>query len=103
VARSGASEERERYMDSLEQQMEDQRERIQRTLDRTMEGSDRRRTVIEKLRSSLPNFPNRTPVRHTRERETHGESVRGEGPAARKKRVREPSESTPWWRRMLGG
>ena len=53
-------EERERYMDSLELQMEHQREEIQSTLDRTMEGSGRR-TAIEKLRSFLPSFPGSDP------------------------------------------
>jgi hypothetical protein len=37
----GDRKERERYMDDLERQMEDQREQIQRTLERT-EGSGRR-------------------------------------------------------------
>ncbi len=55
-------EEREQYMDSLEQQMEEQREQIDRTLERTTEDSDRRRKALEKLRSSLPSFPGRTPV-----------------------------------------
>ncbi len=81
-------EERERYMDSIERQMEHQREQIQRTLDRTTEGSDRRRRALEKLWSSLPAFPSRTPARDTEERE---------------KRAREPSVLRPWWRRMLGG
>ena len=60
--------ERERYLDSLEQQMEHQREQIQRTLD-GMEGSSRRRAVLKKLRSSLPSLPGRTSVRDTVERE----------------------------------
>jgi hypothetical protein len=55
-------EERERYMDSLERQMEHQREQIQRTLDQT-EGSGRRRRTLAKLRSSLSSFPGRTSVR----------------------------------------
>jgi hypothetical protein len=62
-------EERERYMDSLERQMEHEREQIQRTLDRTTEDSELRRKVLEKLRSSLPSFPDRTPVRGAAERE----------------------------------
>ena len=62
-------EERERYMDSLERQMEHQREQIEHTLDE-IEGS-RRRTALEKLRSSLPRFPRRTSVRNT---EVEGEA-----------------------------
>jgi hypothetical protein len=56
-------EEREQYMDSLERQMEYEREQIQRSLDRTTEDSDRRRKALERLRSALPSFPGRTPVR----------------------------------------
>ena len=56
-------EQREQYMDSLEQQMEEQREQIDRTLDRMAEDSERRRKALEKLRSALPSFPSRTPVR----------------------------------------
>ena len=69
VARFGDRGERERYMDSLERQMEQQREQIQSTLDQASEGSGRNWTVIEKLRSSLPGFPSRTPARTTGERE----------------------------------
>ena len=54
-------EERERYMDSLEWQMELQREQIDRTLEQTSEDSDRRRKALEKLRSSLTSLPGRTP------------------------------------------
>jgi hypothetical protein len=55
-------EERERYMDSLERQIEHQREQMQRTLDR-IEGSARRRmTLKSKLRSSLAGFPGRARV-----------------------------------------
>jgi hypothetical protein len=61
-------EERERYMDSLEQQMENQREQIERTLDRT-EGSGWRRRTLERFRGSLPSFPGRTPVRDAEEPE----------------------------------
>ena len=62
-------EERERYMDSLERQIEHQRERMQRTLDR-MEGSARRReTLKSKLRSTLTGFPGRARVRDAEERE----------------------------------
>ena len=62
-------EERERYMDSLERQIEHQREQMQRTLDQ-MEGSARRQqTLKSKLRSSLANFPGRASVRDAEERE----------------------------------
>jgi hypothetical protein len=72
-------EERERYMDSLERQMEHERERIQRTLNR-MEDSVRRRTALEKLRSSLPSFPARGPERDAGEREALTERPDGEAP-----------------------
>jgi hypothetical protein len=92
--RFGDREERERYMDSLEWQMEHQREEIQSTLDRTIEGSDRRRTAIEKLRSSLPGFPGLTPpTRDAEGRETSTQPVRGGTPFAREERARKP-----WWR-----
>src|SRR5688500_10509675 len=71
-------EEREQYMDSLEQQMEEQREQIQRTLDRMAEDSDRRRKALEKLRSALPSFPSRTPVRDAAEGETPTEPIRSD-------------------------
>ncbi len=77
--------ERERYMDSLEQQMENQREQIQRTLD-GMEGSSRRRAVLKKLRSSLPSLPGRTSVRDPGERE-----------AATDKRP-DSEASRSWWK-----
>jgi glutamyl-tRNA reductase len=54
-------EERERYMDSLERQMEHEREQIQRTLDRTTGDSDRRQKALEKLLSALPSVPVATP------------------------------------------
>jgi hypothetical protein len=82
--RFGDRKERERYMDSLEQQMENQREQIQRTLDR-MEGSSRRRVVLEKLWSSLPSLPGRTSVRDPGERE-----------AATEKRP-DSEASRSWW------
>ncbi len=78
-------EERERYMDSLERQIEHQREQIQRTLDR-MEGSSRRRVVLEKLWSSLPSLPGRTSVRDPGERE-----------AATDKRP-DSEASRSWWK-----
>ena len=56
-------EERERYMDSLEQQMEHQREQIQRTLDQT-KGSGRLRRALEKRWGTLPSFPRRTSARN---------------------------------------
>jgi hypothetical protein len=52
-------QERERYMDSLERQMEHQREEIQCTLDQA-KGSGRIRTTLEKLWGTLPSFPRRT-------------------------------------------
>ena len=60
-------EERERYMDSLERQMEHQREQIQRTLDQTR-GSGRLRTALEKLRGALPSVQLRTSTRNAGER-----------------------------------
>ena len=69
VVRFRNREERERYMDSLERQMEHQREQIQRTLDQ-MQGSARRRgTLKSKLWSSLPSFPARASVRDAEELE----------------------------------
>ena len=68
VARFRDRQDRERYMDSLERQMERQREQIQRTLD-GIESSGRRQTALEKLRSSLPGFPGRSSVRGAEERE----------------------------------
>ena len=74
-------EERERYMDSLERQIEHQREQMQRTLDR-MEGSARRRrTLKSKLRSSLTSFPGRTSARDAEGREEATEKQQdGEAP-----------------------
>ena len=63
-------DERERYMDSLERQMERQREHIEHTLNE-IEGSGRR-TALGKLWSSLPRFLRRTSVRDT---EGEGEAV----------------------------
>jgi hypothetical protein len=95
--------ERERYMDSLEWQMEDQREQIQRTLDRTTEDSGRRRKASEKLRSALPSFSGRTSVRGAAERETLTEPSRNERPSAREESPRKFSEPRSRWRRMFGG
>ena len=96
-------EERERYMDSLEWQMEDQREHIQHTLEQTTEDSDRRQKALEKLRRSLPSFLGRTPVRGATERETPTEPVRSDTRSGREKSPRKPSEPRSWWRRMFGG
>src|SRR5215204_4539270 len=103
LARFRDREERERYMNSLERQMKHQREQIQRTLDRTTEDSDRRRKALEKLRSSLPNFPGRNPVRGATERERLTEPIRSETPSAREESLRKPSEPRSRWRRMFGG
>ncbi len=65
-------EERERYMDSLEQQME-------RTLDQT-KGSGRLRTVLETLRDTLPSFPRRASTRNGRERGVATERPESEAP-----------------------
>jgi hypothetical protein len=103
VSRFRNREERERYMDSLEWQMEHQREQIERTLVRTTEDSDRRRKALEKFRSSLPSFPGRTPVRDAAERETPTEPIRSDTPSGREKSPRKPSDPRSWWRRMFGG
>jgi hypothetical protein len=96
-------EERERYMDSLERQMEHEREQIQRTLDRTTGDSDRRQKALEKLLSALPSFPGRNPVRGAAERKRLTEPIRSETPSALEESPRKPSESRSRWRRMLGG
>jgi uncharacterized protein YecA (UPF0149 family) len=103
VSRFRNREERERYMDSLEWQMEHQREQIERTLERTMEDSDRRRKALEKFRSSLPSFPGRTLGRDAAECETPTEPIRSETPSAREKSRRKRSERRSRWRRMFGG
>jgi hypothetical protein len=90
-------------MDSLERQMEHQREQIDRTLERTTEDSDRRRKALEKLRSSLPSFPGRTPVRGAAERERPTEPIGSETPTAREASPRKSSEPRSRWRRMFGG
>src|SRR5215218_5470331 len=95
-------EERERYMDSLERQMEHEREQILRTLDRMTEDSDRRRKALEKLRSALPSFPSRTPMRGAVVREEPTEPIRSDTPSGREKSSRKPSEPRSWWRRMFG-
>jgi hypothetical protein len=103
LARFRDSEERERYMDSLEWQMEHERDQIQRTLDQMTEDSDRRRKALEKLQSALPSLPGLSPVRGAAERETPTEQISGDTPPGREKRSRKPSEPRSWWRRMFGG
>ena len=90
-------------MDSLDGQMEHQREQIQRTLEQTREDSDRIRKALEKVGSFLPSFPSRTPVRGAAERETPTEPIGSDTPAGREKSPRKPPEPRSWWRRMLGG
>ena len=102
-ARFRDREERERYMDSLERQMEHQREQIQHTLDRTTEDSGRGRKVLEMLWSSLPSFPDRTPVRGAPVREESIEPIRGETPSAGEESLRKSSEPRSRWRRIFGG
>jgi hypothetical protein len=94
-------EEREQYMDSLEQQME--REHIQRTLDRMTKDSDRGRKALEKLRSALRSFPSRIPARGAPVREEPIEPIRSEARSAREESPRQRSEPRSWWRRMFGG
>ena len=101
----GDRKEREEYMDNLERQMEDQRGRIQCTLDR-LESSGRRGGALERLRSSLPRFPSRAPARDAEQ--TSGDtSETPESPGP----TRTPTENTgerktstegPWWRRLIG-
>jgi hypothetical protein len=100
LARLHNREERERYMDSLEWQMEEQREQIQRTLERTTEDSDRRRKALEKLLSALPSLPGRTPVRGAAEREMPTKPIRSDTPSAREKSPRKLSDPRSWWQRM---
>ena len=90
-------EEREHYMDSLERQMEHQREQIQRTLDE-MEGSTQRWTALKsKLRRSLPSFAGRASAQDAGEREAAGPVEPTPSEPAK-----EPSQR-PWWRRVFGG
>jgi hypothetical protein len=96
-------EERERYMDSLEWQMEHERDQIQHTLDRMTEDSDRQRKALGKLRSALPRFPGLSPMRGAAERETPTEQISGDTFPGREKRSRKPSEPRSWWRRIFGG
>jgi hypothetical protein len=78
LARLRNREERKRYMDSLEWQMEHERDQLQRTLDQLTEDSDRRRKALEKLRSALSSFPGLSPVRGAAERETPTEQISGD-------------------------
>ena len=103
MTRFSNREEREQYMDSLEWQMEHERDQIQRTLEQMTEDSDRRRKALERLRSALPSFPGLSPVRGAAERETPTEQISGDTLPGREKRSRKPSESRSWWRRMFGG
>ena len=103
MARFRNREERERYMDSLEWQMENQREQIDRTLERTPEDSDRIRKALKTLGSFLPSFPGRTPVRGAAERVTPTEPIRSDTPSGAKQSPRKPSEPRSWWRRMFSG
>ena len=72
-------QERERYMDSLERQMENQREQIQLTLNQT-KGSGRIRTVLETLRDTLPSFPRRASTRNDGERGVATDQPESEAP-----------------------
>ena len=70
-------QERERYMDSLERQMEQKREEIGRSLDEIQDSG--RRTALKRLRSSLPSFLNRTSVQVPEgERKAATERLHGE-------------------------
>ena len=104
------SEDRERYMDSLERHMEGQRGQIQRTLAR-IESSGRRGTILERLWNSLPSFPGRTPAQDAGEgREAVSESPENAEPTRRappgsSTGAQQPSErpqERPWLRRMFG-
>jgi hypothetical protein len=103
LARFRDREEREGYMDSLERQMEHEREQIQRTLDRMTEDSDRRRKALERLRSSLPSFPGRTPVRGVPVREEPIELIGSETSSAGEESPRKSSEPRSRWWRIFGG
>lgn len=103
MARFGERGERERYMDCLERQMEHQREEIQRTLDQASEGSGRKWTVIEKLRSSLPGFPSRTPTRTTGEREESPQVQESQASTLGDWSGDVQGARRLWWRRILGG
>jgi hypothetical protein len=102
----GNRKEREEYMDDLERQMEDQREQIERTLDRT-EGSGRRGRALERLRGSLPRFPGRAPARDAGEtREEAPQSPESPGPDRYPPDAgggpQTPTERRSWWSRIFG-
>jgi hypothetical protein len=104
----GDRKEREEYMDDLERQMEDQREQIQRTLDRTAD-SGRRGGALERLRGSLPRFPARALDRRNLEetREDAPQSPDSLGPdappdASEGLRTGSEPRERSWWRRMFG-
>jgi hypothetical protein len=103
LARFRDREKREQYMDSLEWQMEHERDQIQRTLEQMTVDSDRRRKALEKLQSALASFPGLSPVRGAAGRETPTEQISVDIPPGREKRSRKPSEPRSWWRRMFGG
>ena len=87
-------------MDSLERQMEHQRQEMQSTLDQ-IEGSSRRWTALEKVRSSLPGIPGGASVRDAGERETATEKperANQSGAGGSQEGV-----ERPWWRRVFGG
>jgi hypothetical protein len=90
-------------MESLEWQMEHERDQIQRTLDQMTEDSDRQRKALGKLRSALPSFPGLSPVRGAAERETPTEQISGDTTSGREKRSRKPSEPRSWRLRIFGG
>ncbi len=93
-------EERERYMESLERQMEHQREQIQSTLD-GIEDSGRRRRLLGKLWNSLPSLPGRTTsVRDAGERETATEWPERAEPRSSTGDHQEGTHR-PWWRRIF--
>ena len=95
MARFGNREERERHMDDLEWQMGHQREEIQRTLDRTLEGGGSEgRTALEKVWGSLPGFSGRTRMR--------GPETPTPAPGDAREVTGSPKtggERRPWWRR----
>jgi hypothetical protein len=104
----GDRKEREEYMDDLERQMDDQREQIQRTLDR-MEGSGRRGGALERLRGSLPRFPGRASARDAGEtREMAPQSSDSPGPTHTRtppradEGLQSGSGERSWWRRLFG-
>lgn len=97
----GDRKEREEYMDNLERQMEDQRGRIQRTLDR-LESSGRRGGALERLRRSLPRFPSRAPARDAEQ--TSGDtSETPESPGPSRDTLATPAEGLKRPRSSWGG